>query len=189
SIFHGLLLLLCVAFLPLLLNRIPNAALAAVLIYTGYKLARPSLFRLHYKKGWDQFLPFIITIAAILLTDLLKGVVIGIGVGLFFVLRSNFRTAVMIVHDANKYLFRLRKDVSFMNKPIIKNKLEEVPANASVLIDTSRADFIDQDVVETIEDFMKHAHLKNIRVELKCNPQKEQGFNASSFQPAFAVSN
>ncbi|MDB5197315.1 MAG: rane protein, partial [Flaviaesturariibacter sp.] len=181
TIFHGMLLLLCVAFVPALLNRIPNAALAAVLIYTGYKLAKPSLFKLHYKKGWDQFLPFLITIIAILLTDLLKGVIIGIGVGLFFVLRSNFKTAVVIVHDANKFLFRLRKDVSFMNKPIIKNKLEEVPKNASVLIDTSRADFIDQDVVETIEDFMKHAHLKNIQVELKCNPQKEQGFAENSF--------
>jgi len=176
AIFHGLLLLLCVAFLPNMLNLIPNAALAAVLIYTGYKLAKPSLFKLHYKRGWDQFLPFIITIAAILLTDLLKGVVIGIGVGLFFVFRSNFKTAVFVVNDANKYLFRLRKDVSFLNKPIIKNKLEEVPANSYVMIDASRADFIDKDVIETIEDFMIHAPLKNIKVELKKSVYKEQGF-------------
>ena len=176
AILHGSLLLLCVAFLPNFLNLIPNAALAAVLIFTGYKLAKPSLFKAHYKKGWDQFLPFIITIVAILFTDLLKGVLIGIGVGLIFVLRSNFKSAVFIVNDANKYLFRLRKDVSFMNKPIIKNKLEEVPEDSFVLIDASRADFIDRDIVEVIEDFMIHAPLKNIKVELKGSNYKNHGF-------------
>jgi MFS superfamily sulfate permease-like transporter len=177
SVFHGLLLLLCVAFIPLLLNLIPKSALAAVLIYTGYKLAKPSLFKTYFKKGWDQFFPFLITIIAILLTDLLIGVLIGIGVGLFFVMRSNFKTSVFIVHDRNKYLFRLRKDVSFLNKPIIKNKLEEVPENAFVLVDASRADYIDRDVIEVIEDFTKHASLKNIRVEVKFREHTEQGFN------------
>jgi MFS superfamily sulfate permease-like transporter len=111
-----------------------------------------------------------------LLTDLLTGVIIGIVTGLFFVMRSNFKTAVFVVHDNNKFLFRLRKDVSFLNKPIIKNKLEEIPENAYVLVDTTRADFIDKDVVEVIEDFMKHASLKNIRVDLKTSGQRNQGF-------------
>jgi MFS superfamily sulfate permease-like transporter len=177
AIYHGILLLLCVSFIPVLLNKIPNAALAAILIYTGYKLAKPSLFKAFYKKGWDQFVPFIVTIIAILLTDLLKGVLIGIGVGLFFVLRSNFKTSVLVVHDKMNYLFRLRKDVSFLNKAIIKTKLEKVPAEAFVIIDTTRADFIDKDVIETIEDFMLHAPLKNIRVELKRSSYKEQGFS------------
>lgn len=185
TIFHGALLLLCVALLPGLLNRIPNASLAAVLIFTGYKLAKPSLFKLFYQKGWNQFLPFVITILAILLTDLLKGVVIGIGVGLFFVLRSNFKTAVFVVNDEKNYLFRLRKDVSFMNKPIIKNKLEEVPEDSFVMIDASRADFIDRDVVETIEDFMKHAHLKNIKVELKHSQIKDQGFDKETLEKIY----
>ncbi len=177
AIFHGLLLLLCVALLPNILNLIPNAALAAVLIFTGYKLAKPALFKFYFKKGWDQFLPFIITIAAILLTDLLKGVMIGIVVGLFFVLRSNFRSSVMVVNDLNRYLFRLRKDVSFLNKPIIKNKLEEVPENSYVLIDASRADFIDKDIVEVIEDFLIHAPLKNITVDLKTSSSRNHGFS------------
>ena len=180
AVYHGVLLLLCVAFIPGILNLIPKSALAAVLIYTGYKLAKPTLFKAYYKKGWDQFLPFVITIAAILMTDLLKGVLIGIGVGLFFVLRSNFKTAVFIVNDRNRYLFRLRKDVSFMNKPFIKNKLEEVPEDSSVLIDASRADFIDKDIIEVIEDFTKHAPLKNIRVEIKRSIHKEQGFTNGS---------
>jgi MFS superfamily sulfate permease-like transporter len=177
AIYHGILLLLCVAFIPAILNLIPKSALAAVLIYTGYKLAKPSLFKAYYKKGWDQFLPFVITIVAILMTDLLIGVLIGIGVGLFFIVRSNFKTSVFIVHDHNKYLIRLRKDVSFLNKPIIKNKLEEIPENASVLIDASRADFIDKDIVEVIEDFSIHAPLKNIRVEVKQSSYRKQGFN------------
>jgi MFS superfamily sulfate permease-like transporter len=174
TIFHGLLLLLFVAFIPGMLNLIPKSALAAILIFTGYKLAKPSLFKQHYKKGWDQFLPFAFTIIAILFTDLLIGVMIGIAVGLFFIVRSNFKTSVFIVHDDNKYLFRLRKDVSFLNKPIIKNKLEEVPENSFVLIDAHRADFIDKDIVEVIEDFMIHAPLKNIRVELKRSLHKNR---------------
>lgn len=177
AIYHGILLLLFVALIPGLLNLIPKSALAAVLIYTGYKLAKPALFKAYYKKGWDQFFPFVITIAAILLTDLLIGVLIGIGVGLFFIIRSNFKTSVFIVHDHNKYLIRLRKDVSFLNKPIIKNKLEEIPENASVLIDTSRADFVDKDIVEVIEDFSIHAPLKNIKVEIKRSRYKKQGFS------------
>jgi MFS superfamily sulfate permease-like transporter len=177
TIYHGLFLLFSVAFIPFVLNLIPKAALAAILIFTGYKLAKPGLFKAFYKKGWDQFLPFVITITAILLTDLLKGVIIGIGVGLFFVLRSNFKTAVFVVNDDNKFLFRLRKDISFLNKPIIKNKLEQVPPNSFVLIDASRADFIDRDVIETIEDFMLHAPLKDIRVELKYSKTKDQGFS------------
>lgn len=177
TIMHGSLLLLCVAFIPAILNLIPKAALAAILIFTGYKLAKPSLFMAFYRKGWDQFVPFVITIVAILLTDLLKGVLVGIGLGLFYILRSNFRTAVFVINDENRYLFRLRKDVSFLNKPIIKHKLEKVPENGFVLIDASRADFIDKDILEVIEDFTKHAHLKNIRVEVKRSLFKNQGFS------------
>lgn len=179
TIFHGILLLLSVAFIPTILNLIPLSALAAILIFTGYKLAKPSLFFKFYKKGWDQFLPFVLTVAAILLTDLLKGILIGCVVGLFFVIRSNFKSAVLVVSDANKYLFRLRKDVSFLNKPIIKNKLEQVPENSSVLIDATRADFIDKDIVEVIEDFLKHAPLKGITVELKKSHFKDQGFSGN----------
>ncbi|HKP31093.1 MAG TPA: SulP family inorganic anion transporter, partial [Chitinophagaceae bacterium] len=167
SILHGIFLLLAVALIPALVNHIPKSALAAILIFTGFKLAKPALFVMYYKKGWDQFLPFTITILAILFTDLLTGVVIGIVVGIFFVVRSNFRTSVFVVNDDNKFLFRLRKDVSFLNKPIIKNKLESVPENSYVLVDTSRADYIDKDVMEVIEDFTKHASLKNIIVEIK----------------------
>ena len=178
AVYHGILLLISVAFIPFLLNMIPKTVLAAILIFTGYKLAKPALFKAFYKKGLDQFLPFVITIVAILLTDLLVGVLIGIAAGLFFIIRSNFKSAVFVVNDDNRYHFRLRKDVSFLNKAIIKRKLEEVSENSFVLIDTSRADFVDKDVVETIEDFMLHAPLKNIQVELKQNRSRKEIFDS-----------
>ncbi len=177
TIYHGILMLLSVALLPFVLNLVPNAALAAILIFTGYKLASPSLFKAFYKKGWNQFLPFVITILAILLTDLLKGVVIGIGVGLFFVIRSNFKSAVLIIKDEGKYLLRLQKNVSFLNKPIIKNQLEKVPEGSFVIIDASKTVFIDHDVIETIEDFALHAPLKNIQVEIKRHKSKPEQFS------------
>jgi MFS superfamily sulfate permease-like transporter len=167
AILHGTLLLLSVLLIPGLLNTIPLSALAAILIMTGYKLAKPTLFKEFHSKGWDQFVPFVVTIVAILLSDLLIGILVGMGVALFFLIRSNFRSAVMIVHDENKYLLRFRKDVSFLNKPIVKKKLEAVPGNSYVLIDLCRADFIDKDVIDVINEFMHHAHLKNIQVEIR----------------------
>ncbi len=170
AIMHGILLLACVLFIPSFLNQIPLCALAAILIFTGYKLAKVSMFKEFYQKGWDQFVPFLVTVLAILLSDLLVGIVIGIIVGLFFMIRSNFRTSVIVVNDHNHYLIRFRKDVSFLNKPIVKKKLEEVPENAYVMIDASRADFIDKDIIEEVNNFLCHIHLKNIRAEIKVSP-------------------
>ncbi|MFT3903641.1 MAG: SulP family inorganic anion transporter [Niabella sp.] len=177
TIYHGILLLLSVAFIPAILNMIPKSALAAILVYTGYKLAKPALFVAFYKKGWNQFLPFVITIVAILATDLLKGVIVGICVGIFFIIRSNFKRSVFVVNDDNKYLFRLRKDVSFLNKAIIKNKLASVPDNSDVFIDAQRADFIDKDIIEVIEDFIIQASLKDIHVELRTSALNNHGFS------------
>jgi MFS superfamily sulfate permease-like transporter len=134
---------------------------------TGYKLVKPSLIKEIYQKGWDQFIPFTVTLLAILFSDLLIGIVIGTIVALFSLVRSNFKSAVMVVHDDNKYLVRFRKDISFLNKPIVKEKLESVPADAFVLIDMSMADFIDKDIIDVVNEFLQHAHLKNIRVEIK----------------------
>lgn len=168
TIFHGIWLMLAVIFIPNLLAKIPYAALAAILIITGYKLAKPTIFKELYKLGADQLIPFIITILAILLTNLLLGICIGILVSFVFILYSNFKSSLMIVHnDKNHYLLRLRKDVSFLNKARLKNMLENLPPSSHVLIDVSRADFIDKDVIEVINDFSKHAHLKKIIVEIK----------------------
>lgn len=177
TIYHGFFILLSVAFIPTVLGVIPLAALAAILIYTGYKLTSPALFRFFYSKGWDQFLPFVATVVIILFTDLLIGVLAGLAIGLFFSARSNFKTAVFIVNDNNNYLIRLRKDVSILNKRGIKTKLDAVPEHSSVLIDATRADFIDRDILEMIHVFIKEAPQKNVKVELKTSHTKNYDFN------------
>ena len=115
----------------------------------------------------DQFIPFVVTLVAILLTDLLTGILIGTVVALFSLIRSNFKSAVMVVNDEKNFLVRFRKDISFLNKPIVKEKLESVPPDAFVIIDMTRADFIDKDIIDVVNEFLHHAHLKNIRVEIK----------------------
>jgi MFS superfamily sulfate permease-like transporter len=174
TILHGTLMLLSILMIPGLLNKIPLAALAAILIFTGYKLAKVSIFKEFWNKGRDQFIPFVVTILAILFTDLLIGILIGIVVGLFFLVRSNFHAAVLTVNTDNHYLIRLRKDVNFLNKPIIKSNLEEIPENSYLIFDASRADFIDQDIIDTVNEYLRHAHLKNIRVEIIKSPGKEK---------------
>lgn len=167
TITHGALLLICVAFIPTILNKIPLSALASVLIFTGYKLVKLPLFKEFFNKGWDQFVPFVTTIAAILLTDLLFGILVGILVGLFYLVRSNFRSSILVVNKDNNYLIRLRKDVSFLNKPIIKKNLSQIPNDSFVMIDATRADFIDKDIIEEVNCFLLIAHTRQIRVEIK----------------------
>ncbi len=167
-IVHGALLLLSVMFMSALLNTIPLACLAAVLLLTGYKLAKPKLVMEEYEKGFAQFAPFAVTIAAILLTDLLKGMAIGMAVGLFFVLYGNYRAAFTLTRDGRNYLLRLQKDVSFLNKAPLRTMLESVEEDSFLVIDGTRATFIDHDIMETLEDFIKAAGDSNIRVELQC---------------------
>lgn len=167
AITHGLLLLLTAFLIPNLLNQIPLASLAAILLMVGYKLAKPSLILSMYKKGKDQFIPFAVTIIAILLTDLLIGITIGILVGLFFVLKTNFHRALFSVNENKNYLIRLTKDVSFLNKALLRQTFKEIPDGSKVIIDGSRSAFIDQDILETINDFRESAANRDISVELK----------------------
>jgi len=176
AILHGVLLLVCVAFIPNLLNLIPLSALAGVLLFVGYKLTKPTLYKEIYAKGWPQFLPFVITIVAILRTDLLIGIIIGILSGLFFVIRSNFKKAIFTAQDGDKYLIRFRSEVSFLNKLAVRKWLEGIPANSYVLIDASKSNFIDGDIIDDVMDFTKHAHLKNIQVEFKPNKSRHDHF-------------
>jgi MFS superfamily sulfate permease-like transporter len=173
AVFHGVLLAVSVLLIPGILNKIPLSALAAILIFTGYKLAKLPLFKEFYEKGMDQFLPFTITIIAILLTDLLIGILVGIIVALLFMVFVNFRSNIMVVNNDNNYLVKLRKDVLFINKPVLKLALEKIPQNSFVLIDSTHADFIDKDIVDVIQEYKKHAGLKNITVEIKRNENKK----------------
>lgn len=174
SFVHGLLLALSVIFLAGYLNLIPLASLAAVLLLIGYKLAAPRLFREMYGKGVNQFVPFIITIIAIFFTDLLIGMIIGIICGLFFVIQANFQAAISLTQHGRNYLLRLNKDVSFLNKALLREFLSRIENNSFLIIDGSRADFIDHDILETIYDFIETASGRNITVELK----KLNGYSA-----------
>ncbi len=167
AVLHGVLLLATVALIPQFLNKIPLASLAAILITVGYKLVKPSLVISMYRKGTDQFVPFIVTIIAILLTDLLVGIGIGIAVGLIFVLKTNFHQALFSVNEERNYLIRLNKDVSFLNKAVLRKTFRQIPDGSYVIIDGSRSAFIDQDILETINDFRESAPGRRIEIELK----------------------
>jgi MFS superfamily sulfate permease-like transporter len=161
---HGILLLLAVLFLGKQLNQIPLACLAAILLQTGYKLAKPALFRAQFVKGWNQFLPYVITIAAIVSTDLLQGIAIGMGIGVLFVLRSNFNRSISLVHHESSYLLRLNKDVSFLNKAHLRKLLDSIVPGSNVTIDGKRAAFIDQDILETLSDFVMDSKSRELRI-------------------------
>jgi MFS superfamily sulfate permease-like transporter len=164
---HGVLLLLSVLFISRYLNLIPLACLASILLLTGYKLAKPSLFQEMYRKGNSQIIPFVVTIVAILFTDLLKGMAVGMVCGLYYVIKANFQAAITLTRDGNNYLLRLQKDVSFLNKALLREYLALIEENGYVIVDGSRAQFIDQDILETLHDFVTAAPDDNITVEFK----------------------
>ncbi len=164
AIVHGVFLLGTVALIPSVLNLIPLASLAAILLVIGYKLANVDLFRSMWAQGKDQFLPFIITIVAIVFTDLLIGILIGIFIGLLFVLFSNYKKAFTVVQKDNHYLFRFNKDVSFLNKAALRQQLRNLPKNSEVIIDGAKAQFIDHDIIDMIKDFDETAGRKNISI-------------------------
>ncbi|MCC7051870.1 MAG: SulP family inorganic anion transporter [Gemmatimonadaceae bacterium] len=163
---HGVLLLVALLFAGPLLNRIPLAALAAILIHVGLKLCAPALFRSQYRLGMNQFAPYVLTIVAILATDLLKGVIAGIVFGIFFVLRQNSRGAIVAAPDADgTNRVRFRRDGTFISKPVLVGMLETVKDGERVVIDGT-GEFVDHDVKEVLAEFVERAHDRNIRVEL-----------------------
>jgi len=179
AILHGIFMLISVLVLTPILNLIPLAALAAILIMTGYKLAKISIFKEMYKKGWEQFVPFLVTVLAIVFTDLLIGVVIGLLISIFYLLRSNFRNPFVKeenkLHIGEVVKLELPNQVSFFNKASIKETLWAVPENAKVLIDATYSDYIDNDVLEIIDDYKNIvAPEKNIQLNILGLKEKYQ---------------
>ncbi len=164
SFVHGLFLLLSVLFLTPFLNLIPLACLSAILLQTGYKLAKPVQFITFYRKGWNQFIPFAATVLFIIGTDLLQGIVVGIGFGLCFVIISNYREAIELEHKAGQYTLMLNKDISFLNKALLRRLLDEVGENSTLIIDARKAKFIDFDIREALQNYLKTAPDYNIDV-------------------------
>jgi carbonic anhydrase len=154
---HGFLLLACVTLMPSLLNRIPLSCLAAILIVTGFKLVSPALVRQMWQRGRYRFVPFIVTVAAIVITDLLVGILIGLAVALSFILRSNFRRPLRRFVErhvgADVLRIELGSQVSFLNRPALDRTLNEVPRGGHVLLDGRRTDYLDPDVLDMIRDF------------------------------------
>jgi MFS superfamily sulfate permease-like transporter len=179
AIMHAVLLALTVIFVPHVLNMIPLASLAAVLILVGYKLAKLSLFKKMFNLGWDQFLPFTTTIVAILFTDLLKGIAIGLAVSIFFILRKNFHNNFKeekVVENENQTLtLTLSEEVTFLNKAAILNALQKLPSNSNLVIDGTNSKLIDYDVLELFNEFSTvTAKEKNITCELRNIPDMEK---------------
>ncbi len=171
AIFHGLLLLLTVVLIPTVLNKIPMACLAAILIMIGLKLASPKIFVHMWKMGKFQFLPFIATVVGVVGLDLLKGVAVGILVSIFFILRGNMKLAYFFDKDKHNegdiIRIDLAQEVSFLNKAAIKQTLAHLPKNSQLIISAKNTVYIDYDVLELIKDFCNYGSKdKNISVEL-----------------------
>jgi len=168
---HGVFLLLTVLVIPGLLNKIPMASLAAILIMIGWKLANPKVFIHMWQTGKHQFIPFIVTVVAVVLTDLLKGVGIGLAVGIIFILRGNMKLAYFFkkekYHEGETIHIDLAQEVSFLNKAAIKQTLAHLPANSKLVINAANTVYIDYDVLELIREFLNYGSKdKNIDVTL-----------------------
>jgi len=170
AILHGVWLLLSLLLIPGLLNNIPLSCLAAILLMTGYKLAKIDLFKKMWKEGKTQFIPFVVTVLAVVLTDLLKGVAIGMLIGVFYILRNNLRNPYFytIERNGDKKLIQIKlaEEVSFLNKAAIQYTLNHLPQGTDVVIDGTNSRYIDSDVLEIIHNFRHNAFSRGIIVQL-----------------------
>ena len=170
TIFHGILLIIAILFLTPLLNVVPLSALAAILLLTGYKLAQPKLFIQLYQKGWKQFLPFIVTIVAIMLTDLLIGIMIGLVLSALFILHSNMHSGVKVIHEKHLHgsltRIELAQNVSFLNRATLLSVLNKIKRHETVVIDASNTVYIDPDLYQVIQEFQQD-RAKQQQIDLK----------------------
>lgn len=177
GIFHGLWLFVLAFFAAFLLNLIPYCVLAVILIRTGYNLAKPKMIRSVYKLGREQFVPFIVTVVAILFTDLLIGVGIGVAYSAYFIFKNTYKAGFTLQArnegHSRHYSFRLAINVSFINKKKLKDELEKIPDYSIVDIDGTHSVYVDYDVIEVINEFKTKAHHKHIELHLKGIPDVE----------------
>lgn len=169
AIIHGFIIAIAIISIPSILNMIPLATLAAILLVVGFKLARPSLFKKKWSQGQKQFVPFLATILGIVFTDLLMGIGIGMAVSIVYILYQNFKIPIEIDNEKAKkgnVLISLSEDVTFFKKAVILKTLADIPNDRKVTIDASKTYYIHQDVLDIIEDFLISAKTRNIDVEL-----------------------
>jgi MFS superfamily sulfate permease-like transporter len=171
AILHGVLLLISVLIIPSLLNMIPLSVLAAVLLVVGYKLAKPSLFKQIYNLGWKQFLPFIVTILGIVFIDLLYGIGLGLANGVMVILYKSYKNSHFLHKegediDDGKVKMTLAEEVTFFNKAAILKELNNIPSNSTLELDVRSTRYLDQDVIEILDDFAFKAKEKSINIIL-----------------------
>lgn len=171
AIVHGFFLLISVMLIPKLLNKIPLSVLAAILFIVGYKLAKPKLFRTMWNLGWKQFLPFIVTVLVIVFKDLLWGIGIGLAVGIVVILIKSYQNSHFLhIEDksngVHKIKMTLAEEVTFFNKGAILKELDSLPENSYLEFDVRKTRFLDNDIIEILEDFSEKARNKNIQIKL-----------------------
>ena len=181
SILHGILILASIIVIPNILNLIPLASLAAILLVVGYKLAKPALFVQMYKNGGSVFIPFIVTVLGLIFTDLLIGICLGLAIGIIQILWNNYRLPYHF--DPNTYkvgkpvVIKLSQEVTFLNKASIFKTLHGMPNGTHVIIDESQNNYIHPDVEEIFEEFAERANQRNIKFE---RFNRESSFDSDS---------
>ncbi|RDY59674.1 SulP family inorganic anion transporter [Flagellimonas nanhaiensis] len=171
AIIHGFFLLISIILIPKLLNMIPLSVLAAILFIVGYKLAKPALFKKMYTLGWKQFVPFVVTVLGIVFTDLLVGIGLGLGVGIVVILIKSYQNSHFLhIEDksngVHKINMTLAEEVTFFNKGAILKELDSLPENSYLQLDVRKTRFLDNDIVEILEDFSEKARNRNINIKL-----------------------
>jgi len=171
AIIHGMLLLISVVLIPGLLNMIPLSVLAAILLIVGFKLAKPGLFKVMYALGWKQFLPFMITVLGIVFTDLLVGIGMGLAVGVVIILIKSYQNSHFLHVENNsnglhKIKMTLAEEVTFFNKGAILKELDSLPQNSYLELDVRQTRYLDNDIIEILEDFTFKAKNRNINIKL-----------------------
>ena len=171
AIIHGLLLLISVILIPNLLNKIPLSVLAAILLIVGYKLAKPALFKEMYTLGWKQFIPFIITVLGIVFTDLLTGISLGLAVGVVVILIKSYQNSHFLhIEDKSNGLHKIKmtlaEEVTFFNKGAILKELDSLPRDTQLELNVTKTRYLDNDIIEILEDFAFKAKERNIDIKL-----------------------
>lgn len=171
AIIHGFFLLISVILIPRLLNMIPLSVLAAILFLVGYKLAKPALFKTMYQLGWKQFVPFTVTVVGIVFTDLLVGIGLGLGVGIVVILIKSYQNSHFLhIEDKSngkhKIKMTLAEEVTFFNKGAILKELDSLPNDSYLELDVSKTRYLDNDIIEILEDFSRKATERHIDIKL-----------------------
>jgi carbonic anhydrase len=170
AILHGVFILLAVMLIPGALNKIPLSSLAAILIYTGYKLNKPSIYKSIFAQGWDRFIPFIVTVICIIVFNLLAGILIGLAISFFFILKTNSQARIDIIQEVypNGKTSRLvlPQQMTFLNKGALVAELDSIPKNSQLIIDARYTQYVDKEILEVLNEFKEEAHNKQIALNL-----------------------